>query len=168
MSATIVIFGASGDLTSRKLVPALYELTRKSPLPAQTRVVGFSRTPFSDKQWRDMLAKTTAERYRELIAKNAVSQQDTDTAVMQLEARDTQVASAQASAGRGDGMARSQREVDLGVPLSGQTARDVVHDLCDYFRPCFGGSVVAFAAFGSAFDGQKLFFHHTAQCHGDG
>ena len=42
MSATIVIFGASGDLTSRKLVPALYELARKNRLPADTRIIGFS------------------------------------------------------------------------------------------------------------------------------
>ncbi|HEX4144136.1 MAG TPA: glucose-6-phosphate dehydrogenase [Pirellulales bacterium] len=61
MSATIVIFGASGDLTSRKLVPALYELVRKNRLPPDTRVVGFSRTAFSDDQWRAALAKTTAE-----------------------------------------------------------------------------------------------------------
>jgi len=33
MTHTIVIFGASGDLTSRKLVPALYELHRKRRLP---------------------------------------------------------------------------------------------------------------------------------------
>ncbi|HTU26472.1 MAG TPA: glucose-6-phosphate dehydrogenase [Pirellulales bacterium] len=61
MSATIVIFGASGDLTSRKLVPAVYELARKGRLPADTRVVGFSRTAFSDDQWRESLGKTTAE-----------------------------------------------------------------------------------------------------------
>ncbi len=45
MAHTIVIFGASGDLTSRKLIPALYELHRKKRLPEETRVVGFSRTP---------------------------------------------------------------------------------------------------------------------------
>ena len=47
MAHTIVIFGASGDLTSRKLIPALYELYRKKRLPQKTRVVGFSRTPSS-------------------------------------------------------------------------------------------------------------------------
>ncbi len=60
MAHTIVIFGASGDLTSRKLIPALYELARKKRLPADTRIVGFSRTPFSDEAWRDKLAGTTA------------------------------------------------------------------------------------------------------------
>ena len=60
MAHTIVIFGASGDLTSRKLVPALYQLHRKRRLPADTLVVGFSRTTFTDMSWRDELAKSTA------------------------------------------------------------------------------------------------------------
>ena len=61
MAYTIVIFGASGDLTSRKLIPALYELRRKDRLPAQTRIVGFSRTPMSHDAWRERLAASTAE-----------------------------------------------------------------------------------------------------------
>jgi glucose-6-phosphate 1-dehydrogenase len=60
MSNTIVIFGASGDLTSRKLVPALYELHRKRRLPEPTRIIGFSRTPFSHEAWREVLAESTA------------------------------------------------------------------------------------------------------------
>lgn len=44
MAHTFVIFGASGDLTHRKLVPALYNLFRKGRLPKDTRIVGFSRT----------------------------------------------------------------------------------------------------------------------------
>ncbi len=35
---SIVIFGASGDLTQRKLVPALFNLYRKGRLPAATRI----------------------------------------------------------------------------------------------------------------------------------
>jgi glucose-6-phosphate 1-dehydrogenase len=42
-------------------VPALYQLHRKGRLPAGTRVVGCSRTPFSDDQWRDSLAESTAK-----------------------------------------------------------------------------------------------------------
>ncbi|HEX5446668.1 MAG TPA: glucose-6-phosphate dehydrogenase, partial [Pirellulales bacterium] len=61
MATTLVIFGASGDLTSRKLVPALFQLFRKNRLPADTRIVGFSRTAFSDDDWRKSLAATTAE-----------------------------------------------------------------------------------------------------------
>jgi glucose-6-phosphate 1-dehydrogenase len=56
---TLVIFGASGDLTSRKLVPALYQLFRKARLPEDTRIVGFSRTAFSDEAWRESLAEST-------------------------------------------------------------------------------------------------------------
>jgi len=59
MAHTIVIFGASGDLTSRKLIPALYLLHQKGRLPKETRVVGVSRTKFSHDAWRAELEKTT-------------------------------------------------------------------------------------------------------------
>ena len=61
MQHTIVIFGASGDLTSRKLVPGLYGLFRKKRLPETMRIVGFSRTPFSDDAWRAKLGESTAK-----------------------------------------------------------------------------------------------------------
>ena len=61
MADTLVIFGASGDLTSRKLVPALYQLFRKGRLEQPLRVVGFSRSKFSHQQWRDVLADSTDE-----------------------------------------------------------------------------------------------------------
>lgn len=57
MPSTIVIFGAAGDLTRRKLVPALFELFRKGRLPEGTRIVGTSRSELSDQAWRDILAK---------------------------------------------------------------------------------------------------------------
>jgi glucose-6-phosphate 1-dehydrogenase len=56
---TIVIFGASGDLTSRKLIPALYRLHRKDRLPPQTKIIGVSRSEFSSQEWREQLATTT-------------------------------------------------------------------------------------------------------------
>ena len=59
MPNTVVIFGASGDLTSRKLIPALYLLHQKGRLPKDTRVVGVSRTPFTHEAWRNDLAETT-------------------------------------------------------------------------------------------------------------
>lgn len=55
MPHTIVIFGASGDLTRRKLIPALFALKRKRRLPEGTRVVGVSRSPMSDDEWRSAL-----------------------------------------------------------------------------------------------------------------
>ena len=39
----MVIFGASGDLTSRKLLPALYNLCRNHLLPAEFAVLGFAK-----------------------------------------------------------------------------------------------------------------------------
>ena len=59
MGHTIVIFGASGDLTSRKLIPALYNLFRKQRLPDQTRIVGVSRSKFEHQAWRDSLLEST-------------------------------------------------------------------------------------------------------------
>jgi glucose-6-phosphate 1-dehydrogenase len=53
---TIVIFGASGDLTARKLVPALFQAFGKGRLPADTRIVGVSRSPMSDEQFREHLS----------------------------------------------------------------------------------------------------------------
>ena len=48
----IVIFGATGDLTARKLLPAIYNLTRDGLLPKNTVVVGFARRPKTDEQFR--------------------------------------------------------------------------------------------------------------------
>ncbi len=50
-AAVLVIFGASGDLVRRKLVPALFRLFLKGRLPEGLRVLGVSRTPFTDSQW---------------------------------------------------------------------------------------------------------------------
>jgi glucose-6-phosphate 1-dehydrogenase len=61
MFCTMIIFGASGDLTRRKLIPALYQLHRKQRLPEGFRVVGFSRTEYSHATWRDALAESTAQ-----------------------------------------------------------------------------------------------------------
>jgi glucose-6-phosphate 1-dehydrogenase len=55
MKRTIVIFGASGDLTFRKLIPALYMCFRKKRLPEGTQIIGFSRKPYSDDAFREKL-----------------------------------------------------------------------------------------------------------------
>ncbi len=52
---TVVIFGASGDLTARKLIPALYHLFKDGQLPAELRIVGFARREKSDAGWRTEL-----------------------------------------------------------------------------------------------------------------
>jgi glucose-6-phosphate 1-dehydrogenase len=49
---TLVIFGASGDLTARKLIPALYHLAKDRQMPPDFRIVGFARREKSDASWR--------------------------------------------------------------------------------------------------------------------
>src|SRR5947199_7423540 len=49
----IVIFGATGDLTKRKLVPALFNLVVGGLLPDELAIVGFGRTEMSSEQFRD-------------------------------------------------------------------------------------------------------------------
>ncbi len=58
---TIVIFGATGDLTHRKLIPALYNIALDGDLPAGTRVVGFARRPKSHDEFRAELEKMNRE-----------------------------------------------------------------------------------------------------------
>jgi glucose-6-phosphate 1-dehydrogenase len=54
-TTTIVILGASGDLAQRKLVPALFNLGCKGRIPENLRIVGFSRSPHSDDQFRERM-----------------------------------------------------------------------------------------------------------------
>jgi len=49
---SIVIFGASGDLTARKLIPAFYHLFKEKQMAAAFRIVGFARREKSDDAWR--------------------------------------------------------------------------------------------------------------------
>src|SRR5437899_3794594 len=58
---TIVIFGASGDLTARKLIPSLYRLDGKKRLPEGVRVAGVARSPFSHDEFRAKMAKAVQE-----------------------------------------------------------------------------------------------------------
>ncbi len=51
----VVIFGASGDLTFRKLIPALYNIQADGDLPATTHITGFARREKSDKSFRGEL-----------------------------------------------------------------------------------------------------------------
>ncbi len=52
---TVVIFGASGDLTARKLIPALYHLAMEGALPLPYRIIGFARREKTDDTWREEL-----------------------------------------------------------------------------------------------------------------
>ena len=54
----VVIFGANGDLTMRKLLPALYRLAYERRLPPGFAVIGTSRTPMSDEQFRGKMRES--------------------------------------------------------------------------------------------------------------
>ncbi len=51
--AAFVIFGATGDLAQRKLLPAIYNLGRRGLLPARFSLVGYARTEMTDEQYRN-------------------------------------------------------------------------------------------------------------------
>ncbi|MCS6992595.1 MAG: glucose-6-phosphate dehydrogenase [Anaerolineales bacterium] len=60
-STSIVIFGASGDLTWRKLIPALYNNFKKGRLSECANVVGFARRPYSEDAFRARLREGVAQ-----------------------------------------------------------------------------------------------------------
>ena len=55
LPSTIVIFGASGDLTGRKLLPSLYRLAKRRLLHERSRIIGCARTVMTDAEYRDYL-----------------------------------------------------------------------------------------------------------------
>jgi glucose-6-phosphate 1-dehydrogenase len=57
----IVIFGASGDLTKRKLLPALYRLVQERLLPAEFAIVGLARTEMTSEEFRARMKEAIAE-----------------------------------------------------------------------------------------------------------
>jgi len=48
----LIIFGASGDLTSRKLIPAVFDMFKRGYLPEKYAIVGVSRTEYTDEEYR--------------------------------------------------------------------------------------------------------------------
>ena len=71
-TCSIVIFGASGDLTARKLIPALYHLFKENQMPATFRVVGFARREKTDAVWRQELRAALDQFSRTHPVDNAV------------------------------------------------------------------------------------------------
>src|SRR5215207_2315489 len=57
----VVIFGATGDLTKRKLIPALYSLAQQKLLPAEFAVVGVARHLMSDEEFRAGMREAVAK-----------------------------------------------------------------------------------------------------------
>src|SRR5258707_1628878 len=54
---TVVLFGASGDLAKRKVIPAMYDLAIHNGLGPRYAIVGFARTPMSDDAFRTTLGE---------------------------------------------------------------------------------------------------------------
>ncbi len=61
---TVVIFGASGDLTGRKLIPALFNLFIKKRLPVEARILGVARSPFTDDSFREQVETKVREAFQ--------------------------------------------------------------------------------------------------------
>ncbi|MEZ6056020.1 MAG: glucose-6-phosphate dehydrogenase [Planctomycetaceae bacterium] len=61
---TILIFGASGDLTARKLIPALFQLTRDGYLSDQCLIVGVARRPKQESEFRREMAEAIRQHSR--------------------------------------------------------------------------------------------------------
>jgi glucose-6-phosphate 1-dehydrogenase len=55
--AAFIIFGASGDLTARKLIPSLFALFRKTLIPPSFYILGCARSALSDEAFRDKMRK---------------------------------------------------------------------------------------------------------------
>src|SRR5213594_152196 len=61
----VVIFGASGDLTQRKLIPAMYSLAYRRLLPENFAVLGVARTPASDDEFRERMQEAVKNHARD-------------------------------------------------------------------------------------------------------
>jgi glucose-6-phosphate 1-dehydrogenase len=62
--STVIIFGATGDLAHRKILPALYNLRRAGLLPTESSIVGYARRPYTDDAYRDEMRKAVEEHSR--------------------------------------------------------------------------------------------------------
>ena len=58
---TVAIFGGTGDLTQRKLLPALFQLACKGRLPENLKIVGFAQQDMSDDQFRRLMGDGVRE-----------------------------------------------------------------------------------------------------------
>ena len=61
----LVIFGASGDLTHRKLVPALFELFKQRRLPSEFAVLGCARRPWTDEIFKKKMGEALSSQIKE-------------------------------------------------------------------------------------------------------
>ena len=66
-ACSVVIFGATGDLTMRKLIPALYNIAADGELPPQVAVIGFARRPKTDEEFRKEQEESTKKFSRQQV-----------------------------------------------------------------------------------------------------
>ena len=74
-ACVVTIFGASGDLTKRKLIPALYNLALEKRLPERFAVVGYARSEMNDDGFRDKMREAVKEFSRTGLKDDSVWQQ---------------------------------------------------------------------------------------------
>jgi glucose-6-phosphate 1-dehydrogenase len=60
---SIILFGITGDLAQKKILPALYDLYLTERLPQHTRIIGFSRRPFSEKDIQEFVGNILPKEY---------------------------------------------------------------------------------------------------------
>ncbi|MEY2443063.1 MAG: glucose-6-phosphate 1-dehydrogenase, partial [bacterium] len=72
-ATTLVIFGATGDLARRKLLPALYNLAHEGALPEHFALVGSSRSDLADEEFRDMAIAAVREFSRRAPDENVLA-----------------------------------------------------------------------------------------------
>ena len=71
-ACVVTIFGASGDLTRRKLIPALYNLALEGRLPERFAVIGYARSEMSDEVFRDKMREAVSQFSRTGLKDEAV------------------------------------------------------------------------------------------------
>ncbi len=60
-SCVVIVFGAGGDLTKRKLIPALYNLAKEEMIPSKMAMIGIDRVDTDDKGYRETISKEIKE-----------------------------------------------------------------------------------------------------------
>ena len=86
----LVIFGASGDLTKRKLIPALYALEFRRLLPEHFAVVGVARTELTTDEWRDLMKESLREHARDEFREDVWERLADGLSYVAMEAEDEQ------------------------------------------------------------------------------
>jgi glucose-6-phosphate 1-dehydrogenase len=69
-ACTLVIFGGSGDLARRRLIPALYNLLLDGLLPAKYAVIGLGRKPMSDQEFRNLVREGVINHSRQALVED--------------------------------------------------------------------------------------------------